>query len=87
MPVQLRKKLTPFAETLGFQQQREIQPFISEQLTEMDANMDIEATLNEMLAQETNNGMKFAFSEEELLRDTNRLHLLQCRQRRPLLIE
>ena len=73
MSVPLRKKLTPLAETLGFQQQREIRPFISEQLTEMDASMDIEATLNEMLAQETNDGMEFAFSEEELLRDTNQI--------------
>ena len=67
MPVQLRKKLTPLAETLGFQQQREIRPFISEQLTEM------EATLNKILAQKTNEGMNLAFSEEELLRDTTQI--------------
>ena len=35
--------------------------------------MDIEATLNEFLAQETNEGMDLAFNKKELLRDTTQI--------------
>ena len=56
-------KLLPFAAALGFQQGREISSFVPGSLNKID--MDIEATLNELLAQETEEGMAMEFNEDE----------------------
>ena len=66
-PTRMAGKLLPFAAALGFHQGREISSFVPGSLNKID--MDIEATLNELLAQETEEGMAMEFNDDELLGD------------------